>query len=150
MSEFNTGNLGTLTYTPPTPAELLRAIRPIVERDDGRWNQRQWVENVFNSTFGGALLGDVRQYAGKPLPDEAEDPESPLCGTTGCTAGWAVMLGDDPRIRLLRDGYVRLLDGTRGSVSVRAATLLGLSDAQAGWLFDAFRSRRRCWRGSTG
>jgi hypothetical protein len=137
-------NLGTLTYTPPERRELLAAVRTVLTDNPERHAQDGWSGNVFDDNLPlceTILLGELRPLAGAPVPDEPQDEDHPVCGTTGCCAGWAVFLGDDPRAKL-QEGYMVILpDGTFSTVRERARKLLGLSDAQANWLFASERTR---------
>lgn len=129
--------LGTWTYTPPAPAVLLAAVRDLLVYNPDRHDQHHWVNNIFGSAKG--IVGDLRQYTTQELPDEAEDEDNPVCGTTACVAGWTVILGDDPRARIT--DYEVSFSGRTTTVADRARELLGLTSEQSGWLFDAYRDR---------
>jgi|SRR5882724_1059910 len=135
-------NLGTLTYTPPDPHILLVAVRDLIVGNPERHDQEHWVSNVFQDmTRAHPDLATLRPFAAKNLPDEPQDDENPVCGTRACVAGWTVILGDDPRVKLNGDRGILLPDGTLTSYADRARTLLGITYPQGEYLFESLRSR---------
>jgi hypothetical protein len=135
-------NLGTLTYTPPDSHTLLIAVRDLVLENPERHDQEHWVSNVFGTMRGKRFdVTALRAFAVKGLPEEPQDDSNPVCGTRACVAGWTVILGDDPRVRLDGDIGIIFPDGKAGSYSERARELLGINDRQAEYLFDMNRTR---------
>jgi len=62
--------------------------------------------------------------------------EEKLCGTTGCFAGWTVLMFAPSGTKT--DGFaVTLPDGNATNVQKLAIELLGLTEAEAATLFDA-------------
>jgi hypothetical protein len=119
-------------YTPPSPHDLLVMVRDVIANRSWVYDQETWTDNAWGKT-----VGELRAYI---LRDE--HPGSNSCGTTGCVAGLAVMLGDDPRAKINSQGTVRLANGLSvRDIGRRAAKLLGLSRAQWWWLFRASRTR---------
>ena len=135
--------LGTWTWTPPDRVTLLRAVRRIIAENPGRHDQSSWVDNVFGDLDAqgdsrNAVLGDVQALAMTPVPQAPLDAGNPVCGTTGCVAGWLGILGSDPRA-VLRGSDVRL-DGREESVSGLAVKYAGLNRRQEQYLFAATRT----------
>ena len=72
-----------------------------------------------------------------------DDPETNLCGTRACTAGLAIVFGDDPRVRFIpRSTELKLPDGSTADIDARAKMLLELTEEQDRYLFSARRSRQ--------
>lgn len=72
-----------------------------------------------------------------------EQDSGSYCQTTGCAAGWAVVLGDPsakPVFRGLDSSSVVLPDGTGRGYSEYAAELLGIDDDLAEYLFNVHRT----------
>lgn len=87
------------------------------------------------------IVTDWKEWAGDSLPSMAELQS---CGTTACVAGWTVLLGAPAEVRVQhqRDNA----DGGVWSdfyrwVPDRATELLGITTAEADYLFDSTRSR---------
>ena len=126
-------------WNPPSAHDLLIAVREIIVDNPERHDQSRWAGNVFADAQG--TLGAIRNLALTPIPDEPMDEASPVCGTTGCTAGWTVFLGDDPRATLTYSQNVMTPDGETCDIGYRARELLGLSREQSDYLFDGDRTR---------
>jgi hypothetical protein len=120
------------TYTRPSPHDLLVMVRDVIANRSWVYDQETWTDNAWGKT-----VGELRAYI---LRDE--HPGSNSCGTTGCVAGLAVMLGDDPRAKINSHGTVRLANGLSvRDIGRRAAELLDLTNIQGLWLFRASRTR---------
>jgi hypothetical protein len=133
-----------MPYVQPTPKALLTKVRKVIRDNPERHNQYSWIGNIF-STYAvvDQTLAKLKTYALKPMPEVPQDEESPVCGTTGCVAGWAVILGDDPKTKVYgfwRDA-LQTPDGKHVQVMARARELLGLSEKQADYLFEGDRTR---------
>lgn len=95
------------------------------------WNQGQW----------GRIKGHAaRELFCRPTPPTRQELIK-HCGTTGCIAGWSVLLLGDPkkiqfekRITSDSDDYELAL--VSDSVEVYAAQLLEISEEQADFLFQ--------------
>ncbi len=140
MTDFT--HLGTFTYVPPSPHDLLVAVHALIVEHPERHDQKNWIRNAFTSgVVSDSKMGELRQFAFKFLPEEPKDEDNPVCGTRACVAGWAVILGDDPGVKAYGSDLVRLPDGTTERYSVRAAKLLGLTYDQSAYLFSSDRTR---------
>jgi hypothetical protein len=95
---------------------LLRKVLDHIDAHPDEWNQSTWGEVTWASS----------------------------CGTAFCVAGHAlVMSGYTTRLRESSDDELDFYDsdGLRVSPSAEACFLLGLTDGEADWLFDASNSR---------
>lgn len=126
-------------WTQPDRVTLLTGVRDIVRDNPGRWYQGAWVDNKFGSTDP-LPVEDIRPYATEDMPDHPVSAEVPVCGTTGCVAGWIAILGSPPGTIIFNSG-VRLPDGVLRSVSEQAGGLAGLNWEQRSWLFSGDRDR---------
>lgn len=132
-------------WVQPAPRELLVLVRDIVEDHPERHNQGRWVGNVFEK-IAVMTVDELRQYALADMPESPAMPDRPVCGTTACVAGWAVIAGSAPGSVIKRteweyDTEVTFPDGTGKQVSQYAQELLDLDSGQASWLFDEYRTR---------
>ncbi len=132
-------------WTPLEGRDLLIAVRRIVGNNPERYNQESWISNVFRSAYVQrplpTLLVDMaRQFAYLPVPVTPADATRPVCGTTGCVAGWGAILGA-PDGTQVNNGSVFLPDGTDSSIWDYARERFGLDTMQASWLFEGNRTR---------
>ena len=148
----------TPLYVPPPPAEVITRVARLIRDHPDRYNQRTWFSSAFlpgwYDRYGAAGMyplqprtsyvpvADLAQFGDQPVPDEPADPGRPLCGTTACVAGWAVILAGDPEISLQFDGGAFRAPGSffPADIASYARQLMGLGEDQAEWLFDADRT----------
>jgi hypothetical protein len=131
-------------WTQPYARDLLIAVRDIVAEHPERWNQRQWVGNVFTSPSGGKVE-DLAPFAMSPLPEEPLNEDNPVCGTRACVAGWAAILGSPPGTVIDGNGDMMIpgeINDDIMSAMRRARDVLGLDENQADYLFDAYRTHQ--------
>ena len=114
------------------PHELLIAVRNVIRDNPERHDQGTWIGNVWGDTKAPAAT--YRKYAMAPVPETPADTENPVCGTTACVAGWAVILGETNH-RILQTW------GLGTHIHERAMELLDLSDWQADYLFAGYLHR---------
>lgn len=75
--------------------------------------------------------------------DVIADPETHVCGTTACFAGWATILGG---YHQLRDGFAEVVVDETGRelhMEVAGQLVLGLTESQAYMMFGPFNTRAR-------
>lgn len=116
--------------------ELLRDVRRVIAQHPSRHDQTTYVRvgGKYQMPLA-ASVRELRPYAYTDVPQMPEDRHRPLCKTTACVAGWAVILGGDPDLTL-GDASLR-----PSFMFIRGAELLGISNPCASWLFCAERSR---------
>ena len=134
--------------------DLIVAVREILVKNPERHDQAYWVGNYYLTPdelmdSGGFQipLDEVRPYAMRPIATEPEDSGArwPVCGTIGCVAGWAGVLAAPPGSTLT--GFMLTLpDGEQWELSRWVARRMGISQAQAAYLFSPNRSRERLIR----
>jgi hypothetical protein len=140
-------------WTPPTREEILRTVRRIIEENPQRHRQHEWIGNRF--TLGGCACGtagEAARYALLPLPLAPEDTLTPVCGTTGCLAGWAAILAAPPGTKLDGNGSLSFPPGydhywEDDHASTYTQKVLRLDNRQAAWLFAGHRSREEILNG---
>ena len=110
-----------------TPQELAAEIAAVIRDHEALWYQGSW--------FG---LG-----GGRPIESlrAALLEESPVCGTTACVAGWAAAFASPKGTKVWAGGSLEFPDGGGVDVMDVARCALGLSQADAGWLFDGIRTK---------
>lgn len=149
----------TETDTPPREwvplegIELLRALRDILVNNPERHEQEAWLSNYFltpdeldeNPTL--IPVDQIRQYATQPIPHTPQDMGSlwPVCGTTGCIAGWTGVLAAPPGSKI-GNGRIYFPDGTDQHLFNWAGPKLGLDHEQASFMFSMYRHRERLIR----
>lgn len=140
-------------WTQPTPEELKIAVRDLILRHPDRHNQKLWVDSAFGNFTTGATDRIVRLLRRRrSIPSLPRSPDG-LCGTKGCVAGWAGVLGSPPGtvIEVLHGEacsvYLNYPDGQLDYIATAAQRLLDLDDDQAGWLFSSVLSREQVLSG---
>jgi hypothetical protein len=124
--------LEMLTGEPVTdPAELARVIAHIVRETD-RWNQGSW--------WGGSWWKDGNEVS---VTDARDSLKAPSCGTTGCVAGWAVILHAPVGSLIDIGDNVILPSGHSVYAESYGAEALNLSSREAAFLFAAFRTQEQ-------
>lgn len=131
-------------WVPPSARELKIMVRNYIELYPDRHNQGVYFGNPFLPGYPSRLsstLAEVRAQAFQPLPESPADPVRPVCGTTACVAGWAIIFGEDPAASLHSSWDFLNAAGEVVDAHERAGELLGLDEEQAGYLFYEARTR---------
>jgi hypothetical protein len=84
------------------------------------------------------ILAEPKRYNQHDVLDyvEPDEADAPACGTVGCVAGWTCVL----KVRRLKAKWLE----AEISVLDQAQEILGLSDGQAGLLFEGHIAGERC------
>lgn len=134
--------------------ELMIAVRRILVENPERHDQGVWVGNYYLtpdelSDNGDRLLpvDEIRPYAMQPIAMQPEEPNAPwpVCGSTGCVAGWAAVLAAPPG-SFIRGWRIVLPGGAEFPLDKWAASRMGISSWQAAYLFNPNRGRERLIR----
>lgn len=134
--------------------ELLIAVREILVKNPERHDQQVWVGNAYLTPdeleLGNELMLPVeliRPYAMRPLTVQPEEAGArwPVCGSTGCLAGWGGVLSA-PAGSFIRGPRIVLPDGEEHLLHYWSAEKMGIRQHQAGYLFSPNRSRERLIR----
>src|SRR6266567_3851879 len=120
--------------------ELMAKVRKVVADNPERHDQSVWISNVFN-LYGASMAtaGEARAWAFQDVPDEPMDDDRPVCGTTGCVAGWVVILSAPKSAKL--GPYMITTARGEYSIGAYAARKLGLKGDQQRYLFTSSRTR---------
>lgn len=129
--------------------ELMYKVFRYIENNRDRWNQASWVEDPSGGDTG--TIDKMKTYA--------EDPLNPSCKTTGCFAGWTVLLsgyrphvatshflGSGTEYAYLDDLYVvppgkNVMDITAVETIPKVARdLLGITQDEANLLFHPYNT----------
>ena len=123
-----------------------REIAKIVREHQELWNQGTWVDA--SNPSGLFDVADIRDYLEAIKLDL--DPDTSLCGTTGCVAGWAAMLYAPAGSKLsaysssveLAPGF--MFNGTVSpSIESFGQITLDLTGDQSDWLFSEYRTQEQ-------
>lgn len=130
---------------PVMNTELMARVRQVMETE-GRHDQRRYLGVTSDRVPHAGLqasLSQLRYYALTDVPLVPRNKDYPICQTTGCVAGWAVVLAgpDDGKVPV--KGWIRYvaLPG-EGIMDIpdMALELLGLTPEQGVYLFAESRS----------
>lgn len=134
--------------------DLIIATRRILVENPERHEQEVWIGNAYLTpdelSEGTGLLLPVdliRSYALRPVTAQPEDPGArwPVCGSTGCVAGWSGVLSA-PQGSFIKGHVIVLPNGDEWSLSRWAAKKMGITPIQAAYLFSPMRSQERLIR----
>ena len=137
-----------------TGRDLMVAVRRILVENPERHEQDVWLGNYYLTPDelrdGYTLelsLDEMRPYALQPLPMQPEEPNSPwpVCGTTGCVAGWAAVLSAPPG-SLVRGSRILFPDGAFETLDRWVARRMGITREQAAYMFNPNRDTARLIR----
>jgi hypothetical protein len=112
----------------PEPAALAAQIANIIRDHPSNWYQGSWLHTDRANVAD--ILAELDGVGG--------------CQTTACVAGWAAILTAPPTAapHATHNTIFDLdIDGTAAEIKTLARDALGLSDAEAEWLFDGVRNR---------
>jgi len=141
-------------------AELLAEVREIIVAHPERHNQASWIGNRL-ANMAVLLRGrsanrrrlpvaELLPWMTRDMPGAPEDPDNPVCGTTGCVAGH-IALRAAPKGSLVDDQFLYVPAGVKDRagepvysaehIGTWAAERAGLTGAQREYLFSALRTR---------
>lgn len=141
-------------WVPLEGKELLIAVHRILVENPERHAQEVWVGNYFLTPDEVADASDldlpvdeIRPYALRPINVQPEQPGAvwPVCGSTGCIAGWGAILAAQPGSRI-RGNRIILPNGDKWPMDMWVARKMGLTWEQADYLFSPARQRERLIR----